>query len=127
LALPQAAKCIEEISEDFDNVIIDTPPVLAFPDALLWAKIAGAVILTGFSGHTTAPDLRDTKQRLAEIGVKILGTVLSNVPLSHSYYRYGYEYYTRDKHTGRDSRDAVGKPLLLSMDNEEKKPNDPAS
>jgi succinoglycan biosynthesis transport protein ExoP len=127
LASPQSAKCIEEISEDFDNVIIDTPPVLAFPDALLWAKIAGAVILTGFSGHTTAPDLRDTKQRLAEIGVKILGTVLSNVPLSHSYYRYGYEYYTRDKHTGRDSRDAVGKPLLLSMDNEEKKPNDPAS
>lgn len=55
LALPQAAKCIEEISEDFDNVIIDTPPVLAFPDALLWAKMAGSVILTGFSGHTTAP------------------------------------------------------------------------
>ncbi|MCJ7728282.1 MAG: polysaccharide biosynthesis tyrosine autokinase [Sedimentisphaerales bacterium] len=127
LASPQVAKQIDNISEGYDNVIIDTPPVLAFPDALLWAKMAGAVILTGFADQTTAPDLKETKERLAEIGVRILGTVLSNVPVGHSYYRYGYDYYTQGGRTARSARNDARRPLLLPTDNPEKKPNDSVS
>jgi capsular exopolysaccharide synthesis family protein len=124
LASPHVAKQIDKISEGYDHMIIDTPPVLAFPDALLWAKMAGAVILTGFAGQTTSPDLKDTKERLVEIGVRILGTVLSNVPVGHSYYRYGYDYYTRGGRTARSAREDAGRPLLSPMDDSEKKPND---
>ncbi len=127
LASPQVAKQIDNISEGYDNVIIDTPPVLAFPDALLWAKMAGAVILTGFADQTTAPDLKETKERLAEIGVRILGTILSNVPVGHSYYRYGYDYYTQGGRTARSARNDARRPLLLPKDNPEKKPNDSVS
>jgi len=124
LASPQAMNQIDKISEQYDHVIIDTPPVLAFPDALLWAKMAGAVILTGFAGQTTAPDLKETKNRLAEIGVRILGTVLSNVPVGHSYYRYGYDYYTQGGLAARKAGNAVRRPLLLPIDNPEEKPHD---
>jgi capsular exopolysaccharide synthesis family protein len=127
LASPQTAKQIDQISEEYDNVIIDTPPVLAFPDALLWAKMAGAVILTGFAGQTTSTDLKETKERLAEIGVRILGTILSNVPVGHSYYRYGYDYYTKGGRTARSARNDARRPLLLPTDNPEKKPNDSVS
>jgi capsular exopolysaccharide synthesis family protein len=127
LASPQAANSINNISKGYDHVIIDSPPVLAFPDALLWAKTAGAAVLTGFAGHTTAPDLKDAKERLAEIGVRILGTVLINVPVSHSYYRYGYDYYAQEGHAARSAKNAVKRPLLLPIDNPEKEPNDSIS
>ena len=127
LASPRMAEQVNNISEEYDHVIIDTPPVLAFPDALLWAKAAGAVILTGFADQTTSPDLKETKERLDEIGVRILGTVLSNVPVGRSYYRYGYGYYAQGGHTKRNGRNAAKRPLLLPTDNPDEKPNDSVS
>ncbi|MFH1371557.1 MAG: polysaccharide biosynthesis tyrosine autokinase [Planctomycetota bacterium] len=123
LSSRQTAEQVDRVSRNYDHVIIDTPPMLAFPDALLWAKMAGAVILTGFAGRTAVPDLKETKQRLAEIGVRILGTVLSNIPVNHSYYRYGYGYYSQDGHTTRRDRNSVKRPLLLDSP-EDKKPDD---
>jgi len=118
LAMPQMARHIDMVSQKYDHVIIDTPPVLAFPDALLWAKIADAVILASFAGKTTAPDLKEAKERLAHINVRVLGTVLSNVPITHSYCRYGYNYYSQDGRQRRKPKQADTK-LLLPMKSSE--------
>jgi capsular exopolysaccharide synthesis family protein len=95
LALPSTAKYINKISKQYDHVIIDTPPVLAFPDALMWTKIGDAVVLTSFAGQTTLPELRESKERLMQINAKVLGTVVSSVDAEHSYYRQDYGYYSR--------------------------------
>ena len=124
LALPQAARHINIVSQKYDHVIIDTPPVLAFPDALLWAKIADAVILTSFAGQTTAPDLKEAKEKLAQINVRVLGTVLSNVQLRHSYYRYGYNYYSREDGQRRREAKQADTKLLLPMQSKQNDPHD---
>ncbi len=111
LASSMTAKQINKLSQRYNNVIIDTPPVLAFPDALLWAKIADAVVLTSFAGHTKAPDLTKAKERLAEINVRVMGAILSNVRATHVYYRYGYSYRANAGRPGRRPR--RGKPRLL--------------
>ncbi len=103
IASPVIAHRIVHLSQRYDHVIIDTSPVLAFPDALIWARIAGSVILIGFSGKTTRDDLIDAKERIGQTNAQILGTVLNNVKVSHGYQRYHYGYYDQ-KRGRRDKR-----------------------
>ena len=115
LAQPSTARVINVISRRYDHVIIDTPPVLGFPDALMWAKIGNAAILISYAGHTTMPDLREAKERLAQINVKVLGTVLSSVQAGHGYYRHGHSYYAQSRDSARVSR----RKLMFSMEEDE--------
>jgi len=123
LTLPVTAQRINRISQNYDQIIIDTPPVLVFPDALVWAKISDATILTSFAGQTSAPDLAEARQKLEQINVKVLGTVLANVSTSHSYYRYGYNYYAQSGQRSRKHRKTNAKLLLPLQENNDNTTN----
>jgi len=116
LASSVTVQRLSEIGQGYDHVIIDTPPVLAFADALIWAKVADGVILTCFAGQTTIPDLKKAQERLAQINARVLGIVLGNVEVDDSYHPYGYGYYPRggrpDAHAKR-----VRSKLLLPVKN----------
>jgi capsular exopolysaccharide synthesis family protein len=112
LNLPLAAQRISTVSQKYDHVIIDTPPILAYPDALVWAKMADAVILVSLAGKTIAPDLKEAKEKFVQINAKVLGTVLGNVRAGYGYYRYGYNYCTQDVRQ-KTSRSSATKNRLL--------------
>jgi Mrp family chromosome partitioning ATPase len=95
LTSSMAAEQIERLAREYDHLVIDSPPALAFPDALVWAKLADAVVLIGFAGQTTAPDLKEARERFARGRARVLGAVLSNVPIDQSLYRYTYTYRVR--------------------------------
>lgn len=112
LVSSRAAEQVERLGREYDHVIVDTPPVLAFPDALIWARMAGAVVLVGFAGQTTGPELKDAREKFARIRVNVLGVILSNVRAEQNTYRYGYSRRTTDVESLRKSRQQ--RKLLLS-------------
>ena len=113
LSQPGVGECINAISAKYDHIIIDTPPVLAFSDTLLWAKMADGVILTSFAGRTEERDIKETLDRLAQINVKVLGIVLNNVHVNYSYNRYGYSYYDSQTENGTGHRKKSNRAILL--------------
>ncbi len=113
LASSTAALQIEKLSREYDHVIVDTPPALAFPDALVWAKLTDAVVLVGYAGQTTAPDLAETKDRLSRIRARVVGAILSNVRAEQGLYRYNYGY--RAHGAPPVGRTAKQKKMLLSV------------
>ncbi len=101
LASSLLAQQIEVLSQRYDHIIIDTPPVLAFPDALIWAGIAGKVVLSCFAGRTTSIDLNEAKSRITQTNAVILGAVMSNVRVDHGYQRYGHNYGVKQQYPAR--------------------------
>jgi succinoglycan biosynthesis transport protein ExoP len=111
-----AAEQMENLSRQYDHLIVDTPPALAFPDALVWAKLTDAVVLVSFAGQTTVPEMKEAKERFARIRARVLGTVLSNVSAERSLYRSSYSYRSPGPQAKYKARRA--KKMLLLAHNE---------
>jgi capsular exopolysaccharide synthesis family protein len=81
------------VSQRFDLVLIDSPPVLPVTDAVLLAQHADATLMVAAAGQTSRSDLRRAAEKLAQVDVEVLGTVLNQVTRQTGYgYGYGYGY-----------------------------------
>ena len=116
LVSPIAATVLDRLSDRYDHVIVDTPPVLIFPDALVWSGMTDAVVLVSFAGQTTATELKEAKGRLVKVKARVLGTVLSGVRVGQSLYSSAYAgYHQRYARSLRRSA-LVRKKLLLPVE-----------
>jgi capsular exopolysaccharide synthesis family protein len=77
--------------DEFDHVIIDTPPCLSVTDAVVLSPEADRVILVTRAGKTTKLALRRACELLLHVNARVMGTVLNALDL-HS--GGGYYYYT---------------------------------
>jgi Mrp family chromosome partitioning ATPase len=87
------------LSEGWDIVIHDTPPVPTVSDALLLAMRADAILVVVRAGITRRGALRGCLAALSQTGRPVLGVVLNDFrpgPLArYSGYSY-YSYYSSD-------------------------------
>ncbi|AFQ46000.1 CpsD/CapB family tyrosine-protein kinase [Desulfosporosinus meridiei] len=89
-------RLIEEVSEQFDVVLIDTPPIIAVTDAAVLAQEVDGVILVLASGEVNKEYAQRAKEQLDKVGAKILGAVINKADLKTSEYYYYYYYHGSD-------------------------------
>jgi succinoglycan biosynthesis transport protein ExoP len=96
------------LREQFDLVLIDSPPVLPVTDAAILSRYADATLMLAAAGQTRRADLHRAAEKLDQVGATILGIVLNKVTRQTSReYGYGYGYgdtYGYGRHTYRPFR-----------------------
>ncbi|MHC1721417.1 MAG: CpsD/CapB family tyrosine-protein kinase [Clostridiaceae bacterium] len=97
LASQKMQTFIEELKEQFEYIILDTPPVLMVTDAQLLSRYADGVVFVISSSEVERDAAIRAKELLEKVNAKILGVVLNKVKTSaREYYgRYNY-YYSSD-------------------------------
>jgi len=70
---------IAALAERADQVLFDTPPVVAVTDAAVLATKVDGVVLVVSAGHTRRDHARTAVQRLQQINARLVGAVLTNV------------------------------------------------
>ncbi|EYE89478.1 tyrosine protein kinase [Fervidicella metallireducens AeB] len=90
---------ISEMKEEFDFIILDTPPVIAVTDAQILSTMADGVLLVVSSGQAEREAVERSKTLLVNVGANILGVVLNKVEIN-SRRGYGYYYYYGNEKEG---------------------------
>jgi capsular exopolysaccharide synthesis family protein len=85
---------VSELAQQFDLVLIDSPPVLPVADAMILSSYADAVLLVVASGQTRRGELRRTAEKLAQANAPVVGAVLNKATAQEEYGYYGsYQPY----------------------------------
>ena len=93
LGSEQMKNVLQRAKEQYDYVLIDTPPVMPLTDALIVGRFVDGMILVIASAEVKVEMARDVKNQLVNAGANILGVVLNKVRSEHHGYGYGYYYY----------------------------------
>lgn len=90
-------------SENYDMVIVDTPPILAVTDAAMVGRMAASTLLVARHNITSVKEMVTSVRRLEQMGVNIKGAILNDVVKSLvNHYSTGYDAYA---YTASKSKD----------------------
>jgi len=95
LSSSRMEKLLALLGQNFDHVVIDSPPVQAVADALLLGQLVDGTVICVKGGATPREVVARARDNLRRAGVRILGVLINNLPdsgavYSSSFYDYGY-------------------------------------
>lgn len=84
---------IKQCREEYDVILIDTPPVLSFADASIISKVVDGVLLVIAAHETKKATIVEAKKNLDKVGASVIGVILTKVKFKKNanYYRYNAE------------------------------------
>ena len=84
---------IKEMSNNYDYIFIDTPPVMLVSDPITISTYSDAVILAIEHGKTEKELAKKAVESLKQVNANIIGAVLNNIPVSKQSNYYYYRSY----------------------------------
>lgn len=86
----ELAKLIDKLKEDFDDIIIDSPPAHLVPDAIILSRLSDLTLYVVRQGYTDKKELQFLKQLQNQSQINNIGIVFNS--LQRVKYGYGYQY-----------------------------------
>ncbi|MBM0197460.1 polysaccharide biosynthesis tyrosine autokinase [Klebsiella pneumoniae] len=81
-------------SQNYEIVVLDTPPILAVTDAAIIGNYVGTTLLVASFEQNTAKEIEVSVRRFEQSGVIVKGCILNGIiKKASSYYSYGYNHY----------------------------------
>jgi capsular exopolysaccharide synthesis family protein len=88
---------LEDAGNEYDLIIVDSPPILGFPEPLQMAAAVDGVVMVARAGETNRKTVGSALGTLQRVRANVVGLVLNSVTsnMSDSYRYYGYygKYY----------------------------------
>jgi Mrp family chromosome partitioning ATPase len=99
---------LEEVSNRYDRVILDCPPVSAVADPLVLGTMADGILFVTKFNKIRREHASRSIQRIQEAGIHIVGIVLNDIDFEgkDSYY-YSYHYYQNSYYASHYKSKAV--------------------
>jgi non-specific protein-tyrosine kinase len=94
LSSPHMEALLQQLREEYDLVLLDTPAWLSVTDAAVLAPLVDGVLLVVGCAQVKETALRAVCQQLADIKVRVAGAVVNRVRRDGSYY---YEYHAQSE------------------------------
>jgi tyrosine-protein kinase Etk/Wzc len=84
---------LDELSQQYDHIIIDTPPILAVTDGIIISQYAGVNLLIARYSKSQMKELELSLNRFEQAGVKVNGFILNDIQrTAGTGYSYNYAY-----------------------------------
>jgi capsular exopolysaccharide synthesis family protein len=88
------ARVKNELLDNFDYVLFDSPPMGAVTDAAILAPQVDGVLLVVRAGTSTLHSVAGARKQLQGVSARLLGAILNDADLRIKGYRYGAGGYT---------------------------------
>jgi receptor protein-tyrosine kinase len=109
LSSTRVAEVIAALREDYDMILLDSPPVLPVTDAAVLARRADALLIVATAGSTTRRELTRAVEMLHQVDAPLVGSVLNGVSAGRGRgYGYGYGYYRYSSYVAEGSNGKSG-------------------
>jgi succinoglycan biosynthesis transport protein ExoP len=86
-------RLVDELSERFDRVIVDSPPVVAVTDSAIISTLVDGTLFVVRSFKTPRNLVAQGLRSIRDIDGNVIGAVLNAVNLNSNEYSYYYHYY----------------------------------
>ncbi|WP_417211383.1 polysaccharide biosynthesis tyrosine autokinase [Acinetobacter venetianus] len=84
---------LDELSQQYDHIIIDTPPILAVTDGIIISQYAGVNLLIARYSKSQMKELELSLNRFEQAGIKVNGFILNDIQrTAGAGYSYNYAY-----------------------------------
>lgn len=109
LSSPKMAMLLQACTDQFDIVILDSPPVMGLSDSPILARIVEGTLLVVTANQVTRKSAQAALKRLKTVGGQVFGATLSKFAANKFEYAYAYRYMSEGYYTLKDeSAEAAG-------------------